>query len=271
VTLSGLEGEVALVTGGGRGFGRAISIALAQAGASVGVIARSRDQIDEVAAAIGAAGGQALAMPCDVADRAQVADAVAAVTRRFGPVSFLVNNAGIAGPYGPIAETDPDAWWQAQKIHLYAPLLFSSAVLPGMLARGGGRIVNVASRAAIMFQPGLSAYVVGKASQVKFTEHLDAETRDRGVRAFAIQPGDAPTDFAHATINDSGAKAHLPGMLEILGKWVDEVDPAPVLEKCAGKVVEIAAGRWDRVAGQYLDVDWDWSTTAVIERHTRHD
>ncbi|MDB5716632.1 MAG: short chain dehydrogenase family protein, partial [Sphingomonas bacterium] len=149
--------------------------------------------------------------------------------------------------------------------------LFTSAVLPGMLARGGGRIVNVASRAAIMFQPGLSAYVVGKASQVKLTEHLDAETRDKGVRAFAIQPGDAPTDFAYATINDPGAKEHLPGMIELLGKWVEDVDPAPVLAKCADKVVEIAQGRWDRVAGQYLDVDWDWAETKAEERQTRHD
>lgn len=269
--MSGLEGEVALVTGGGRGFGRAICEHLAAAGAAVGVIARSRDQIEEVVAAIESAGGRAMAVPCDVTDRAQVADAVAAVSRRFGPVTFLVNNAGIAGPYGPIAATDPDAWWHAQKIHLYAPLLFSSAVLPGMLARGGGRIVNVASRAAIMFQPGLSAYVVGKSAQVKMTEHLDAEVRDQGVRAFAIQPGDAPTDFAHATIGDPGAQAHLPGMLEILGKWVEEVDPRPVLDKCAAKVVEIARGRWDRVAGQYLDVDWDWSETAAPVRETRHD
>lgn len=269
--MSGLDGEVALVTGGGRGFGRAICMGLAAAGASVGVIARSRGQIDEVADAIEAAGGRALAVTCDVTERTQVAEAVAAVERRFGPATFLVNNAGIAGPYGPIAETDPDIWWNAQKVHLYAPLLFTSAVLPGMLARGGGRIVNIASRAAIMFQPGLSAYVVGKASQVKFTEHLDAETRDKGVRAFAIQPGDAPTDFAFATINDPGAKAHLPGMIEILGKWVEDVDPAPVLDKCARKVVEIAQGRWDRVAGQYLDVDWDWRETKVEDRTTRHD
>jgi len=266
-----LEGEVAIVTGGGRGFGRAIATALAEAGAAVGVIARSRGQIEDVAAEIEAAGGNAIAVPCDVTDRAQVAQAVATVEKRFGPVTFLVNNAGVAGPYGPIAETDPDVWWNAQKVHLYAPLLFSSAVLPGMLGKGGGRIVNIASRAAIMFQPGLSAYVVGKASQVKLTEHLDAETKEKGVRVFAIQPGDAPTEFAHQTINDAGAREHLPGMLEILGKWVDEVDPAPVLAKCGAKVVEIAQGRWDRVAGQYLDVDWDWSETQVEDRRTRHD
>ena len=266
-----LDGEVALVTGGGRGFGRAIAEALAREGAAVGIVARSRGQIEEAAATIEAAGGRALAVPCDVTHRAEVAEAVAAVGRRFGPVTFLVNNAGFPGPHAPIAETDPDDWWAAQRIHLYAPLLFVSAVVPGMIARGGGRIVNVASRAAIMFQPGLSAYVVGKSSQVKFTEHLDAETRDKGVRAFALQPGDAPTGFAQATLSDPDAHTHLPGMIAILGQWVQDVDPAPVLAKCADKVVEIAQGRWDRVAGQYLDVDWDWSEVKVETRRTRHD
>jgi len=91
------------------------------------------------------------------------------------------------------------------------------------------------------------------------------------VRAFALQPGDAPTEFAAATIRDPGAQAHLPGMIELLDKWVQDVDPAPVLAKCADKVVEIAQGRWDRVAGMYLDVDWDWSETQVEVRETRHD
>jgi NAD(P)-dependent dehydrogenase (short-subunit alcohol dehydrogenase family) len=256
-----LEVEVALVTGGGRGFGRAIAEALAGAGAKVAIVSRTAAQVEAAAAAIREAGGEALGLPCDVTDRGQAEAAVAAVAARFGPVTILVNNAGTPGPFGPIAETDPDDWWRALTLHLYAPLLFAHAVLPGMLARGGGRIINVASRAAIMFQPGLSAYVVGKTAQVQWAAHLDAETREAGVRVFAIQPGDAPTEFAHATLRDDGAQKHLGGMLGVLGEWVATIDPAPVLAKCGARVVELASGDWDGLAGRYLDVDWDWAET----------
>lgn len=259
--IHALDGEVALVTGGGRGFGRAIAEALARQGAKVIIVSRTAAQVEDAAAAIRAAGGEAIGIPCDVTDRAQVEATVAAATARFGPITILVNNAGIPGPFGPIAETDPDDWWKALTIHLYAPLLFAHAVLPAMQARGGGRIINVASRAAIMFQPGLSAYVVGKTAQVQWAAHLDAEARDKGVRVFAIQPGDAPTEFAHATLRNDSAQKHLGGMLGVLGEWIETIDPAPVLAKCGDRVVELASGRWDGLAGRYLDVDWDWDET----------
>ena len=256
-----LADRVAIVTGGGRGFGRAISEALAHAGAAVAVISRTAAQVEEVANAIEAAGGRAIGIPCDVTNREQVEAAVATVAERLGPVTILVNNAGIPGPFGPIADTDPDDWWRALTIHLYAPLLFAHAVLPGMQARGRGRIINVASRAAIMFQPGLSAYVVGKTAQVQWAAHLDAEEKDKGIRVFAIQPGDAPTEFAHATLRNDSAQKHLGGMLGVLGEWVATIDPAPVLAKCGTRVVELASGEWDGLAGRYLDVDWDWAET----------
>ena len=255
-----LAGRVALVTGAGRGFGRAIAEALAAEGAAVMLLARSESEVAEVAAGIRARGGRANHRRVDVTARAEVEAAVTATAATFGPVTLLVNNAGMAGPFGPIAAIDPDEWWAAQQVHVYAPLIAAHAVLPGMFAAGGGRIINIASRAATMFQPGLSAYVVGKTAQVGLAAHLDAEVQGQGVRVFALQPGDAPTAFAHGTLASPAAQQHLPGMLDILKDWIANVDPAPVLAKCGQRVVALAAGRHDVLAGRYLDVDWDWET-----------
>jgi NAD(P)-dependent dehydrogenase (short-subunit alcohol dehydrogenase family) len=108
-----LTGQVVIVTGGGRGIGRAIALGLASAGASVAVVARSEDQITETVAHITQAGGRALALPADVSDPEAVASMIQEVERALGPVDLLVNNAGIAGPLGPIAETDPGEWWRS--------------------------------------------------------------------------------------------------------------------------------------------------------------
>ena len=253
-----LNDQVVLVTGAGRGFGRAIAEALADAGAAVALLARSGAEVEQVAAGIRERGGRALAIRADVTSRVEVEQAAATTAATFGPVTVLVNNAGMAGPFGPIATTDPDDWWAAQKVHLYAPLIAAHAVLPAMLTAGSGRIINIASRAATMFQPGLSAYVVGKSAQVNWASHLDAEVKNQGVRVFALQPGDAPTAFAHGTLAAPVAQQHLPGMLDILRDWVANVDPAPVLKKCGERVVALAAGRYDGLAGRYVDVDWNW-------------
>ncbi len=258
-----LNTQVALVTGAGRGFGRAIAEALAAAGAAVALLARSGAEVEQVAAGIRERGGRALALRADVTSRAEREAAMAATVGVFGEVTLLVNNAGTAGPFGPMTATDPDEWWAAQKVHLYAPLIAANAVLPAMLAAGSGRIINIASRAATMFQPGLSAYVVGKSAQVNWASHLDAEVKDQGVRVFALQPGDAPTAFAHGTLASAAAQQHLPGMLDILRDWVANVDPAPVLKKCGERVVALAAGRYDGLAGRYVDVDWNWDEMAA--------
>jgi len=263
-----LNGQVAFVTGAGRGFGRAIAEALAAAGAAVALVARSAGEVEQVAAGIRERGGRALALRADVTSRSDIEAAVATTAATFGQVTLLVNNAGMAGPFGPMAATDPDDWWAAQKVHLYAPLMAAHAVLPGMLAAGSGRIINIASRAATMFQPGLSAYVVGKSAQVNWAAHLDAEVKEQGVRVFALQPGDAPTAFAHGTLASPAAQQHLPGMLDILRDWVANVDPTPVLAKCGERVVALAAGQYDALAGRYVDVDWNWeelATTAAQE------
>src|SRR4051812_45591159 len=139
-----ITGRVAIVTGGGRGIGRAIGLGLASAGASVAVVARSGDQIAETVEEIAQAGGRAFAVPAGVSDPESVGRMVREVERALEPVDLLVNNAGVSGPLGPIDETDADEWWRCQEANLRGPLLCARAALPGMVARRLGRIVNIA-------------------------------------------------------------------------------------------------------------------------------
>jgi NAD(P)-dependent dehydrogenase (short-subunit alcohol dehydrogenase family) len=163
-SLVRLDGQVALITGAGRGIGRAIALALSEAGAALAVCARSQDDVSRVAEEIAGRGGQAVAMRCDVTHRHEVEDMVAEVEAVIGPVDLLVNNAAQAGPIGPIAATDPDEWWQALEVNLRGPLYCARAILPGMLSRGHGRIVNVSSGAGFAAWPMVSAYSVSKAA-----------------------------------------------------------------------------------------------------------
>jgi NAD(P)-dependent dehydrogenase (short-subunit alcohol dehydrogenase family) len=247
-----LTGQVALVTGGGRGLGRAMALALAAAGARVAVVARSPDQLAQTAALIAGAGGRALAYPADVTDRQAVEEVVRRVERELGPVDLLVNNAGAGGPIGPLAESDPDDWWRCLEVNLRGPLLCAHAVLPGMLARRRGRIVNVASGAGTRAIPYLSAYVAGKAALIRLTENLAAEVGEQGVRVFAIQPGTVRTAMAEEALRSEAGRRWLPWFREVFERGQD-VPPEPA----ARLVVFLASGGADALSGRFLDVAWD--------------
>jgi NAD(P)-dependent dehydrogenase (short-subunit alcohol dehydrogenase family) len=247
-----LCGQVALVTGGGRGIGRAIAVALARAGAKVAVLARSPEQLAGTAAGITAAGGRAVALPADVTDQAAVEAAVAEAERQLGPVDLLVNNAGVGGPVGPLAESDPDAWWRCVEVNLRGPLLCSRAVLPGMVARRRGRIVNVASGAGTRAIPHLSAYVASKSALIRLTENLAAEVREADVSVFAIQPGTVRTTMAEAVLMSAEGRRWLPWVAELFERGQD-VPP----ERAGELVVLLASGRADGLSGRFLAVEWD--------------
>lgn len=186
-----LAGRVALVTGGGRGIGRAIASALADAGAAVAILARTEKEIRETATAINNGGGRAIALAADVMDRGSVRGSVADIERRLGPVDVLVNNAGVSGPDLPFWETDPDEWWRTLEVNLRGPMLVTRAVLPSMIARRSGTVVNVGSYASIRRKTArtLHAYATSKAALVRFSDALAAQTNDYGVRIFTISPG----------------------------------------------------------------------------------
>jgi len=254
---SGLDDQVAIVTGGGRGFGRAIAKRYAKEGAKVLVTARSKNQLDDTVEQIHALGGEAIAVAGDVGNREDVLRVVSIAEKKFGQVTLLVNDAGVSGPFGPIWFVDPDAWWDTQIVHVRGVLLYTRAVLPGMVERRGGRIITVSALAATRVEPNMSAYAVAKSAQVRFTEHLAAEVKEYGITAFAIEPGMVFTDLAKGTIANPDAQRWRSGMVDRLTRLKEQSDPAVGLMKCAELCFRLASGQCDALSGQYIDVRED--------------
>jgi len=247
----------AIVTGAGRGFGKAIATRLASDGFAVALTARTEAQVAGVASEIAAAGGRALAIAADVTDRASVARVVDEAERRLGPVTLLVNNAGVPGPFGPLWSIDPDEWWASQAVHIRAPVLFLRSVLPGMTQRRAGRVIIVSAKASRLVAPNLSAYCVGKIAQTRIVEEVAAEAKDCGVAAFAIDPGFVYTELAAQTASSPDAQRWLPGMVARVREKRDDPNAAADLARCAQRCVDLASGRYDRLSGRYFEMSDD--------------
>jgi 3-oxoacyl-[acyl-carrier protein] reductase len=190
-----LAGKVAIVTGASRGIGAAAAFALGEAGASVMLAARDAAQTEVNAQRINAAGGKAVSIACDVADYTACQRLVQETTQRLGPPDALVNNAGVIEPIGAVATGDPAEWARNIQINLVGAYYAIRAVLPAMLARGRGSIINLSSGAALRPQEGWSAYCTAKAGLAMLTRSIDLEHRAAGIRVFGFQPGTTDTDM----------------------------------------------------------------------------
>jgi 3-oxoacyl-[acyl-carrier protein] reductase len=233
---------VALVTGGGRGVGSLVAETLARQGRPVAVTSRTQQELDETVAAVRATGGRAAAYPADARSTAAASAVVKAVENDLGPVEILVSSAGSAAAVGPAWEVDADTWWLDVETNLRSAFNYARAVLPGMIARGAGRIVNVSSYAGTRPGPYMSAYAAAKAALVNFSESLAAETAGTGVKVFAVTPGLFRSALTEGLLSES-SRRWLPNVGS--GRWVE---PAQV----AALVDFVASGRGDALAGRFL-------------------
>jgi NAD(P)-dependent dehydrogenase (short-subunit alcohol dehydrogenase family) len=247
-----LSNQVAVVTGGGRGIGRAVAIALAAAGANVAVLARSVNELDETVRLIGQAGGRARSVPTDITVADAVRDAMAAIEQELGPVDVLVNNAGAVQPFGPVWETSAEEWWRSMEVNMLGPLLCSRAVLPRMVARGRGRIINIASGAGTVSTPFYTSYVTSKTALIRFTECLAIEVKPHGIAVFAIEPGTVRTAMTEYSLNSPEGQKWLPWFKRIFEQNIDV--PA---ERPAQLVLALASGQADTLSGRFMSIRED--------------
>jgi NAD(P)-dependent dehydrogenase (short-subunit alcohol dehydrogenase family) len=254
-----LAGEVAVVTGAGRGIGRAIALAQAREGAKVALLARTKSEIEGVAAAIAAEGGIARAFEVDIVDLDRVAKTFAAIEGDFGPVSLLTNNAGSFVAIGPIWAVEPEAWWGDIEINLRGTFNCCRAAIPAMTARGHGRIVNMTGGGTATSFPSGSGYATSKAGLLRFTECVSDSLAGSGVLVFAMDPGLVRTAMTEYQLSSEAGRTHLPNIPRLFEAGVNV---PPTL--AARLSVEIASGRFDKLAGRMLmaargDLDLRWT------------
>lgn len=241
------DGGRALITGANRGIGRHLALGLAESGLDVAVLGRRSQVVDEVAEACAEYGVRVVPVTADVVDHAQVVSAVTAAERELGGIDLLVNNAGVIEPDDrPFAEADVGETWRVVEVNVLGPMLVTHAVLPGMLRRGRGRIVNINSGAGHRPMTAYTGYAVSKGALARLTTQLDAQYRDRGIYAFDVAPGHIETDMTQAMPMHEGRTNWTP--------------PAALVDWVLG----VAAGRLDALAGRFFRAGTDTVDSLLV-------
>jgi short-subunit dehydrogenase len=251
-------GRVALITGANRGIGRSLALGLAERGISVGLLGRRESALREVGEQCRRFGVDSVVGVADLLDRPAVESAVRDIGRTLGGIGLLVNNAGvIESAEDDFVGTDVDETWRVVETNVRGPMLVTHAVLAGMLAAGGGRVVNINSGSGYRPSRVYTGYGVSKGALARFTSLLDAQFRDRGIYVFDVAPGVVVTDMTSSMPMHAERTA-----------WTD---PADVVQL----VADIAAGTLDTLAGRFFRAGTDTAESLlaqadrIVERHAR--
>jgi NAD(P)-dependent dehydrogenase (short-subunit alcohol dehydrogenase family) len=250
-----LTNQTAIITGGGRGIGKAIALALAREGVKVLVCGRHEDTLKQTAAEIQTLGRRALAIVTDVSQEKEVETLVQSAISEFGCVNILVNNAGIAGPTAPITNVSRNDWDETIAVNLTSAFLCSRAVLPGMIERRSGKIVNISSVAGRMAYALRGPYAVSKWGMIGLTKTLAQEVGPHNIQVNAILPGPTAGERMQAVIEqraqELGRSPEEVERLYVEGTALKRmVDP----EHVAAMAVFLASDEGDSITGQAIDV-----------------
>jgi len=261
-----LQGKVAIVTGGGRGIGEAIALAFAREGAHLAIASRTQAELDRVATKIQEIGGQVQTIRTDVSEQNDVLHLVETALNTYGQIDILVNAAGIYGPIGPMWDVDVDEWIRAMQINLFGTFMCCHAVLPNMIKRQQGKIVNFSGGGATSPLPRFTAYGVSKTGIVRLTETLAEEVREFNIQVNAVAPGAVDTRLQ----DDVLAAGERAGDLLVRIRRLRETGEGGVpRELPAELVVFLASDDSDGLTGKLIAAPYDgwqsWDADRIAE------
>lgn len=250
-----IRGKSVLITGAGRGIGKRLAMGFAQAGARVGLLARSQAELDLAKLEIEQAGGDALRIRADVRDLEQVQTAVDRMRAAFGGVDVLIASAGVQGPVGPLLTTKPKAWSETIETNLIGTVNACRAALPPMIEKRSGKIILVAGGGSGHSRPNFGAYAASKAAVVRFAECLADEVRDHNVQVNCISPGGAYTHMTDEILHAGEERA---GRREIEDAEQVRVSGGIAPEKQIQLALFLASERSNHISGKLIHVNDDW-------------
>jgi NAD(P)-dependent dehydrogenase (short-subunit alcohol dehydrogenase family) len=247
--------KVAVVTGGGRGLGRYIAKQLAAAGSMTALIGRDAAELEKTAYEINDAGGTALALPCDIRRADDVLETVQQIRDKLGVIDLLVNNAGIGGPINSVWNSDPSDWWDTFETNVFGSFMFMNRVVPEMIKKKSGIVVNIVSHAGVTRWPYCSAYSVSKSALIKLTENLAAETKNDNVSVFAFHPGLLSIGIGRDSLS---VKHDKNSPLEQMDEWFrEQVAKGQVIDvsRSLAAFEKLTSGNYHELSGCYIAFD----------------